>query len=367
MYRVPVVYTQINFMSYKHWLLGLILSATITCSKKPIQSNPIPPPESNSDTTFTNPLLSSGPDPWVIQKDTNYYYLHTLGNRVGIFKTSKMSKLINARYTTVWTPPATTGPYSRDIWAPEMHYLQNKWYIYFAADDGNNKNHRIYVLENSSADPTSGTWEFKGKVAALTDKWAIDASVFEYNGQTYMIWSGWEGDVDGRQNIYIAKMTNPWTITGDRVLISTPTYDWEKSGNLPVVVNEGPEAIKNSNGQVFLTFSASGCWTDDYALGLLTLKPGGDPMNPSDWTKSPNPVFTKKPENGAYAPGHNGFFKSRDGSEDWIIYHANSLPGQGCGDVRSPRMQKFTWNADGTPNFGEPVKINTPIRKPAGE
>jgi GH43 family beta-xylosidase len=30
-------------------------------------------------------------------------------------------------------------------------------------------------------------------------------------------------------------------------------------------------------------------------------------------------------------------------------------------------MQKFTWNGDGTPNFGEPVPINTSIKKPAGE
>jgi len=116
-----------------------------------------------------------------------------------------------------------------------------------------------------------------------------------------------------------------------------------------------------------MTYSASGCWTDDYALGLLTLKTGGDPLNKTDWIKTPTPVFTKKPENGAYAPGHNGFFKSKDGKEDWIIYHANTMAGQGCSDMRNPRIQPFGWNADGTPNFGEPVKINTKIKKPSGE
>src|SRR5439155_26502562 len=112
-----------------------------------------------------------------------------------------------------------------------------------------------------------------------------------------------------------------------------------------------------SSGRVFLIYSASGCWTDDYALGMLTLRQGGDPMNPVDWTKSPDPVFVKKPENGAYAPGHNAFFTSRDGRESWIIYHANLAAGQGCGNARNPRMQRFTWNADGSPNFGEPVKV----------
>ena len=148
-------------------------------------------------------------------------------------------------------------------------------------------------------------------------------------------------------------------------MISAPAYEWEMIGAPDV--NEGPEAIQNKNGRLFITYSASGCWTDDYSLGLLTLKEGGDPMNPTDWTKAPTPVFTKKPERGAYAPGHNGFFKSKDGSEDWIIYHANTTAGQGCSNARNPRMQKISWNPDGSPAFGEPVQINTPIKKPSGE
>lgn len=345
-------------------LIFLLVLADLACNKKTGTNGGggvVP-----ADTSFTNPLLPSGPDPWVIQKDTFYYYTNTFGNKLAIYKTNRMSALANAPLTTIWTPP-TTGAYSKDIWAPELHYLQGKWYMYFAADSaGVNSTHRIYVLENSSADPTTGTWTFKGKVSDPTNKWAIDASVFECNGKMYLIWSGWQGDVDGEQDIFIAQLSDPWTITGNRILISSPTYAWEKNG-APPIVNEGPEVIKNSNGKVFLIYSASGCWTDDYALGMLTLKDNGNPLNPVDWTKSPSPVFVKKPENSAYAPGHNAFFKSRDGSEDWIIYHANSLAGQGCGNNRNPRMQKFTWNTDGTPNFGVPVPINIPIKKPKGE
>jgi GH43 family beta-xylosidase len=346
-------------------LVFLLMLIDLACNKKSPSNGGggviIP-----ADTSFTNPLLPSGPDPWVIQKDTFYYYTNTFGNKLAIYKTNKMSALANASLTTIWTPP-TTGAYSRDIWAPELHYLQGKWYMYFAADSaGVNSTHRIYVLENSSSDPTIGTWTLKGKVSDASNKWAIDASVFEYNAKMYLIWSGWQGDVDGEQDIFIAQLSDPWTITGNKVLISSPTYQWEKNG-APPIVNEGPEVIKNSNGKVFLTYSASGCWTDDYAIGMLTLKDNGDPLNPNDWTKSSSPVFVKKPENNAYGPGHNGFFKSRDGGEDWIIYHANSLSGQGCGNNRNPRMQKFTWNADGTPNLGVPVPINVRVKKPKGE
>jgi GH43 family beta-xylosidase len=354
----------INIMTYKLFLFGALMFTVSQCSKSGSKPGPVNPPP-NADTTFTNPLLTNGPDPWVIQKDTNYYFTSTFGNKIAIYKTSKMSRLRSAPLTTVWTPPST-GPYSKNIWAPELHFLSGKWYIYFAADDGMNSNHRIYALENPADDPTTGTWEFKNKVGDASDKWAIDATEFDYNGQSYLVWSGWAGDVDVQQNIYIAKLGNPYTISGNRVLISSPDYAWEKIGG-PPTVNEGPEILKNNSGRVFLTYSASGCWTDDYSIGMLSLSTGGDPMNPADWTKTSAPVFSKKPENGAYAPGHNTFFKSRDGTEDWIIYHANSIAGQGCSDARNPRMQKFTWNNDGTPNFGVPVKINTPLRKPSGE
>ena len=316
--------------------------------------------------SFTNPLLSSGPDPWVIQQDTNYYYTNSLGDHLAIYTTSKMSELSRAGITTIWNPPVS-GPYSKELWAPELHYFNSKWYMYFAADDGNNDNHRIYVLENDNANPTSGAWTFKGKLADTTDdRWAIDASAFRYNNKLYLLWSGWQGATNGEQDIYIAQLANPTTLQSKRVLISAPTFSWEKMG-APPSVNEGPEALISPNGQLFLTFSASGCWTDNYCLGLLTLRPGGDPLNPADWTKSPDPVFTTVADNNAYAPGHNGFFISRDGKENWIIYHANASAGLGCGITRSPRMQSFTWNADGTPNFGAPVLINFPIKKPGGE
>jgi len=346
-----------------YWWLFSCFFLLLQCKGEEEDSTTSVTPSPQEITTFSNPLLSSGPDPWVYQKDSYYYYTHTIGNKIGLIRTQDISQIGKEAFTTVWTPPAT-GAYSQDIWAPELHYLDGKWYIYFAADDGNDANHRLYVLESSSTNPLAGTWTLKGKISDTSDRWAIDGSVFEYNNQRYFIWSGWNGTNDsGNQKIYIARMSNPWTLEGERIKISQPDYSWEMNG----LVNEGPEVIKNSQGRVFLTYSASGCWTDDYALGLLTLKEGGDPLVPADWIKSTTPVFSKNATSKAYGPGHNGFFKSPDGTEDWIIYHANATSGAGCGATRSPRIQKFTWNADGSPNFGTPVEINTNITRPSGE
>jgi len=309
--------------------------------------------------TFTNPLIPRGADPWVAQKNGMYYFTYTQGGKLVLYKTSAMTELALATAHDAWIPPQGM-PYSKNIWAPELHEIDNKWYLYFAADNGTNANHRMYVVENSSNDPTQGTWVFKGKVADSTDQWAIDGTVFNYNGHMYMLWSGGNAGA-APQRIYIARMTNPWTITSTKVVISSPTYSWEMNGS---AINEGPQALINPDGRLFIVYSGSGYWVDTYCLGLLSLNENGDPMDSADWVKTPNPVFSMNADSGAFGPGHNGFFKSPDGTEDWIIYHARSAAGGGS---RNARIQKFTWNADGTPNFGVPVKIGSPVQKPSGE
>jgi len=320
--------------------------------------------------TFTNPLLPSGADPYSYYKDGYYYYTHTTGNRIELWQTRTLQGLKNAPHKTIWKAPET-GPYSKEIWAPEVMFLQGKWYAYFAADDGRNANHRMYVLENASADPMKGEWTFKGQITDRSNKWAIDGDVISIKNQLYMVWSGWEGDVNGKQEIFIAKLKNPWTVSSDRVKISTPSFGWEKFGDLNspdnpphVDVNEGPQFLVR-NDKLFIIYSASGCWTDHYALGMLSAGINANLMKPGSWTKHPEPLFIKSEENGVYAPGHNSFFKSPDGKEDWILYHANDKPGQGCGGFRSPRAQKVTWNEDGTPNFGEPLRTGVALLDPS--
>ncbi len=323
--------------------------------------------------TFTNPLLSYGADPWNIYKDGFYYYTQTMGGKLVIWKTKDLAELKTAPSKTVWVPPAGKA-YSKQLWAPELHFINDKWYMYFAADNGKNTTHRIYVIENTSKDPMQGEWTFKGKISDSTDRWAIDASVFDYKKQWYMIWAGWEAGKNGAQDIYIAKMKNPWTLDGSRVRISKPTYDWEKYGDLlvdenednpaHVDVNEGPQILQHKK-RLFLIYSASACWTDYYGLGMLTFTGKDNLLDSASWFKSPASVFKQSSVNGVYAPGHNSFFKSPNGKEDWILYHANPAPNLGCGGSRTPRAQKFTWKKDGTPDFGEPVKPGVPIPVPS--
>ena len=134
-----------------------------------LQAQQTPAPEVSTSDTFHNPLLPSGADPWVIQHNGTYYYTNTTGRDLTLWATADMTDLAHARKKIVWTPPAD-GPYSHEIWAPELHFFDGKWYLYFAADSGTNDTHRIFALENVSADPLEGTWQFKGQVKDSTDK-----------------------------------------------------------------------------------------------------------------------------------------------------------------------------------------------------
>jgi GH43 family beta-xylosidase len=232
---------------------------------------------------------------------------------------------------------------SRGLWAPELHRIGGKWFIYYAADNGKNENHRMWVLESSSDTPY-GPYICRG--ALDTQGWAIDGSPFEFQGHLYFVWSGWPGEVDGQQNIYIAPMSSPWELAAPRTLLVEPTESWEK---VDMAICEGPQILVK-NGRLFMIYSASGSWTVDYCLGLASHQ-GGDILDPANWQKT-GPVFTKSED--IWGVGHCSFVKSQCQTEDWILFHAKSDQKKGWND-RHVLAQQFNWTEDGRPHFGTPV------------
>jgi GH43 family beta-xylosidase len=308
---------------------------------------------------FYNVLVPDGADPWIIREDGQYYMTFTTGDSVVLVRARTLSGLGAGERKVIWRP-AATGPASRNIWAPEVHRLRGKWYVYVAADDGKNENHRMFALENPSTDPFEGEFVFKGKVAPPgDDHWAIDGTAFEAAGRLYFLWSGWPGYQDVEQILYIAPMSDPLTISGPRVAISRPEWGWETYGKPNV--NEGPDVLVR-DGDVHVMYSASGAWTNLYCLGRLEAREDDDLLDPCSWRKAPEPVF--RGDNGVIAPGHAGFVRSPDDREDWIIYHAAKFPGSSWSRV--VRMQPFTWS-DGAPVFGSPAPPDRPIALPGGE
>ncbi len=231
---------------------------------------------------------------------------------------------------------------------------------YAAADDGDNAHHRMYVLENDSADPQA-PFHFKGKIFAPDDHWAIDGTVLEMpDGKLFFIWSGWDGNENVAQNLYIAPMSNPWTISDARVCISRPNWIGEKRGGLPTI-NEGPETLWH-DGKLFVIL-----FGERKLERFLLSRPTGVDRRRRDESEF---VGEKSDAGfcghaGCHQPGHCSFVKSPDGAEDWIVYHVAKF--RGAGWNRQVQIQKFSWNADGSPNFGKPISPDVKISAPSGE
>jgi len=326
----------------------LWLTAFVSCGKNIV--------DVTGRNTFTNPIVEDNADPWVTKQNEYYYYCYSSDDKIYVNRSINLHEIGKGSPLLVWEPPQSTS-YSHEIWAPELHYLEGKWYIYFSADDGDNNNHKTYVLEGSSQDPTQ-PFLFKGRIYSNTDRWAIDGSILKLSeNDYYFLWSGWDGFQNVDQRIFIAKMSNPWTISGDRVLISEPTFSWERKA-LPI--NEGPTALHH-NGKIFIIYSASGSWTNDYCLGQLTFL-GGDILNKKSWTKKENPVFASTKN--VFGPGHASFTKSPDDNEDWVVYHAAKKSNSGWD--RNVRIQKFTFDSDNQPQFDLPVAEGEKICVPSG-
>src|SRR2546423_6239316 len=243
-----------------------------------------------------------------------YYYSEARDKRhIWIRRSLTIGGIGQDQGVCVWSAPAR-GLNSNNVWAPELHLIDGKWFIYYAADDGDNDNHRMWVLESEGSDPR-GRYHCRG--ALETGGWAIDGTILTFDdGRRYFFWSGWPGRRNGQQNLYVAAMKDPATIAGERVLIATPDQAWER---VAMPICEGPQVLKR-NGDIFIVYSASASWTADYCLGLL-VNQTNDLLNPAAWEKR-GPVLQKTPH--VWGIGHCSFVQSPCQTEDWILYHSKS-------------------------------------------
>lgn len=318
-----------------------------------------------------NPVVSQRADPSLSRHQDGYYYFTATVpayNLIELRRSSTIDGLSAAKPTVIWRAHAS-GAMASHIWAPELHRIDDSWYIYFAAGSSTNVwDIRVYVLSNPAENPLEGTWVERGQLLTNGPKengayFALDATTFEHDGSRYLVWAEADPAIAANTVLFIAPMSNPWTLSARGVRISAPEYDWEKRGH---AVNEGPAVLKRS-GKIFISYSASA--TDaNYCMGLLTASGTSALLQASSWSKSSVPVF--KSANGVYGPGHNQFTTSPDGSVDLLVYHARDyekIVGEPLDDPnRATRVQPLAWKSDGTPDFGSPkadgvISIDIPV------
>lgn len=246
-----------------------------------------------------------------------------------------------------------SGPMSWHVWAPELHRVDGRWHVYFAASErGDIWKLRMYVLECEGDDPLRDAWTERGQILTPEEGFSLDATPFDHGGRHYLCWA--QKSPPSESNLYLAELANPWTLKSAPVCISRPELAWERIG---FHVNEGPAVLKR-HGRVFIAYSAAA--TDaNYCMGLLWADAGADLLDPKRWRKSPTPVFRTDEAARQFGPGHNSFTTTPDGRTDLLVYHARNyrdIVGDPLNDPnRHARVQAFGWRDDGFPDFGTPV------------
>lgn len=274
-------------------------------------------------------------DPLIIKHNGKFYHCFTEDQKtVSVACADSVEEFQNAKAKVVFVPEENKE-YSKEIWAPELHIIDGKCYIYVACDNGQNCNHKMFVLSNDSSDPMKAEYKMLGKITDDTNRWAIDGTVLTHKDKMYFVWSGWEEEVNICQHLYIAEMSDPVTISSERVMISSPEYPWEKLGSEGVInspyINEGPFAVYNGD-DTYITYSASASWCEDYCIAAIKLV-GEDLLNKNSWQKQPLPLLSSNEslkgaghcsvleENGKYKV----YFHAWDKAEENITWNTVSL------------------------------------------
>ncbi|KKK25318.1 glycosyl hydrolase, family 43 [Aspergillus ochraceoroseus] len=293
---------------------------------------------------WTNPIRNpGGSDPFVAYSGGYYYLLTTSWTNVEIARSTTVAGLKTAAKKVVYS--STTASRCCNVWAPEVHYLGGKWYIYFTAGNADNLDgQRLHVLSGGRT-----PWDDYTYTGQLTKEWSIDASVLRFNAWgNFLMFSCFHGAK--YQSICLQQLGSDYvSLTGEIHVISQPTLPFEKNSH---PVNEGPVALY-FNGVTYIVYSASYCWSPDYCLGQLTWDGTSDPRTAAAWTKHNGCVLSSA--NGNYGTGHNSFFLSPDGTETWIAYHATSNSAGACDNSRYTMIQSIGKHTNGTPNFGKPA------------
>lgn len=314
---------------------------------------------------FINPLIIQRADPFIYKHTDGYYYFTAsvpAYNLIEIRRAKTIAGLAHAAPRSIWLKH-DEGEMSKLIWAPEIHFINNKWYIYFAAAATEDIvddlfTHRMYCIECDAENPMNDeNWVEKGQVVTDKDTFCLDATTFEHNGKLYYVWAQKDNDIRGNSNLYISEMENPWTLKTKPLLLTKPEYDWETIG---FWVNEGPAVIER-NGKIFITYSASAT-DENYAMGMIWCDTDADVLDMDNWEKSKDPIFQSDLSTDQFGPGHNSFTISEDGKTDILVYHCRDyteIKGDPLYDPnRHTKVQEFTWTKDGKPFFGKPVPYN---------
>lgn len=317
-------------------------------------------------------VRTSCADPCLVYDQGNFYLTMTGSSKLAMIVDRNLGNLTtdihptpdNIFYDSAYDPSVEElfgeGAKINGTWSPELHYFSEEefpgnsgWYLYFSlrqkvVENGKTSSRSIRIVVMKSATgrvdgpyvhPVTGivgqTQPMLAPDGGILTRWAVGPSILRVpsgsHKGTYMMWVEEEGRGQGLgkfyQKLMVSKFSAPWQLEGEPGVMTTPTQEWEFHGSSqthPRVV-EGATAVYGDDGEVFLTYSGSGYWSD-YGLGQLTLKRENgdyaDPLKTESWIKyDRNPVFTSTKSDELRGAGHGFFLRDAAGGR-FFCYHA---------------------------------------------
>ncbi|MCD7783735.1 MAG: family 43 glycosylhydrolase [Firmicutes bacterium] len=304
---------------------------------------------------YDSSLIANRADPCVLYANGKYYFTATRDNGSQYVLNLRVADTIEGLADAEDILLYDAG--SELIWAPEIHEVDGTMMIFFAWGATWDKvQSHVIVLEGDDAE-TADDWSepqrimlADGETNLIDNGITLDMTCFEWDGTYYLAWAQRQVSSSGdynystygyeSSNIYIAKYNpaNPAQLASGPVVISRPSYGWERT---IAEVDEGPFVIEN-DGRLYMTVAANST-NCSYAIKLLTLNEGGDPTNPDDWSIKGYPLLSTAMNDSEPGPGHSSFTIDENG-DPVLVYHWGSR-----GSNRTTTVKKVHFNTNGEP------------------
>lgn len=316
---------------------------------------------------YQNPVADYA-DPSVVYHDGWYYYSFAkeyLGKpAIYMAKAANIYDVGNVRPQLIWAQAQDTeGTEVKSLWAPQLYFLEGKWYLYATCDVGIEtaltNGRRMPVIWRGLTDDPQGEYEYIGVMKN------VDMEVTSYNspriirhgGKLYMINGSFfrEEDCTNQhiQRMFVSELADPITAAGAAVVISSPMYAYEEN------IMEGPFPVYSPNGTLYVIFAAGHTRTDEYCTGILRFNGGENDslQDASKWEKFSTPLHKASYENGVYSPGAMVVTVTPDGGGLLAVYHAKEYH-YSAYTMRRLYVQEMTFEND-FPTVGEPQPTDT--------
>lgn len=351
---------------YPVLILSLLFNA---CSKNAGNQTDDPgqdPPE-EADTQYTNPVFEPVlADPSVVRDpQSGYFYAYGTEDDFGDGQGNRLIPILRSDDLVNWTDIGNAFEVKPDwkssgwLWAPDVNYINNQYYLYYAYSTWGDSNPGIGL---AISDDPAGPFIDQGKLFDSNDANvpnSIDPFYFEEDGEKYLFWGSFSDAAT--QGTYGVRLSDNGSAIPDldaKFKIAAGDFEAvsiQKQGDYYYFFGSKGSCCEGVNSQYHVLVARSTNLNGPY------LDRNGDDIR----ERGKGTLFLQG-GNEFVGPGHNSRLITDDEGKDWLVYHAidrsnGTLPGGASRRVLM--IDPIDW-VDGWPRIEGAVPSASPKARP---